>query len=214
MAPPTTEIKKLGARLVLHSFDAMPDEEGIHPACFYSDSRSKLFYQNRTQGSSGLLPANPETLDYVMPNGKSWRTEAELVRTVNMTTISLDDYCKANNLWPDFLSMDIQGAERDVLLGGAITLRSVLAIVTEVEFRPLYEDQALFADIDKLLRPQGFQFMALYSTQYWQLHAKDAQKVLTVGEALYLRRPVGLEDRALEKLSAIASCFDLAGYVH
>lgn len=56
----------------------------------------------------------------------------------------------------DFVKIDIQGAELDAFRGGARTLRSTVAIVSEVEFFHHYEDQPLFGDVDRELRAQGF----------------------------------------------------------
>ena len=72
-------------------------------------------------------------------------------------TRSLDAFVREHGVGPlDFLKMDIQGAELDVLEGGAATLAGVLALVTEVEFVPLYKAQPLFADVDAHLRSRGF----------------------------------------------------------
>ncbi|MEB3302471.1 MAG: FkbM family methyltransferase [Cyanobacteriota bacterium] len=58
----------------------------------------------------------------------------------------------------DFIKIDIQGAELDAFLGASRTLRSTVAIVTEVEFSPIYEGQPLFGDVDRELRSRGFMF--------------------------------------------------------
>ena len=209
---PTASIKLLEPNLVLKTFDAKPDQEGIDPVCFWATGGTHLFYNNRTRFSSGLLPANSEALDWIQENGQSWRTEAELVEITSVQTQTLDGYCLANGLRPDFLSMDIQGAECPVLQGGQRALTTLLGIIAEVEFRQIYYHQALFADIDSLLRARGFQFMTLYVPQYWRLRPADTTKVLTVGEALFLRRPDGLDKASRDKLVAIAKCFGFERY--
>jgi FkbM family methyltransferase len=57
---------------------------------------------------------------------------------------------------PDYLKLDVQAAEHDVLEGAARTLASVLVIEAEVEFVPLYQQQPLFGDLQVLLRTHGF----------------------------------------------------------
>ena len=52
--------------------------------------------------------------------------------------------------------MDIQGAELDVLQGGENVLSSVLAMVLEAEFVPLYKGQPLYGDLDAFLRRRDF----------------------------------------------------------
>lgn len=58
----------------------------------------------------------------------------------------------------DFLKLDVQGAEADVLRGGARVLSQAVVVHAEVEFLPLYKNQPLFGDIDALLRAHGFLF--------------------------------------------------------
>ena len=56
----------------------------------------------------------------------------------------------------DFLKIDIQGAERDVLAHARAKLAETVAIQTEISFVPLYKDQPTLGDIDLELRGQGF----------------------------------------------------------
>ena len=211
---PTASIKKLELQegLIFQTFDAKPDSDNTAPICFWSSREARPFYNNRTSASSGLLPAALESLDYIQENGKPWRSEAELVNVEGIQTETLDHYCQESGLWPDFLSMDIQGAEFEVLKGGGQALSRLLGIVTEVEFRQIYRGQALFADIAAHLAAQGFQFITLYVPQYWKLRPGDTLKVLTVGEALFLRRPETVRGADRSKLAQIAKCFGLEGY--
>ena len=204
-------IRVLGDRFVLKSFDARPDEEHIAPVCFWSSPGPHTFYLNRTRASSSLLPANPEAMDYLQENDEPWRSEAELVDTTIFSTVTLDEYCETTGLWPDFLTMDIQGAEYEVLQGGPKALRTLLAIVTEVEFKQIYQGQKLFADIDALLKTASFQFIKLYSPQYWRLNPGDGTKTLTVAEALFMRSPEGLDEASKIKLAELSRCFGVTG---
>jgi FkbM family methyltransferase len=56
----------------------------------------------------------------------------------------------------DFLKMDVQGSELNILCNGRGKLKSAVAIQVEVSFIPLYENQPLFWQIDQELRAQGF----------------------------------------------------------
>jgi FkbM family methyltransferase len=57
---------------------------------------------------------------------------------------------------PDFLKLDVQGAELDVLEGACDKLWGTLVVEAEVEFVQLYENQPLFGDVDRFLRTHGF----------------------------------------------------------
>jgi len=80
----------------------------------------------------------------------------EVRETHAVETHRLDDIreCTA----PDYLKLDVQGAEWDVLEGASRTLESVLVIDAEVEFVPLYREQPLFGDVQVQLRRAGFVF--------------------------------------------------------
>lgn len=60
------------------------------------------------------------------------------------------------DVWPQFVRLDIQGAELEVLQEMGERLLRVLVIECEVEFSALYKDQPLFGNIASWLRSQGF----------------------------------------------------------
>ena len=79
--------------------------------------------------------------------------------TAEVSTVSIDDFTSQAGIDRiDFVKIDIQGAELDAFHGGSRSLGGCLAIVTEVEFLELYENQPLFGDVDRELRNQGFMF--------------------------------------------------------
>lgn len=74
---------------------------------------------------------------------------------IEVTT--LDEWASANHVDEiDFLKLDTQGAELDILRGGQRLLRTVRALEVEVEFNPIYLGQPLFGDVDQCLRSLGF----------------------------------------------------------
>jgi len=80
----------------------------------------------------------------------------------------------------DILKLDLQGFELEALKGAKRLLHKTKIIITEIEFVKLYDDQALFGDIDVYLRANGFKLLNLYDL-YTQ---PDGQ--LTAGDAVYL----------------------------
>jgi len=57
------------------------------------------------------------------------------------------------------LKLDVQGFEKQVISGASHALRSVQIIESELSLVPLYEGQALFAEIIELLRGYGFRLI-------------------------------------------------------
>jgi FkbM family methyltransferase len=82
---------------------------------------------------------------------------ASEVGTSKIVVTTLDEWSAANGVAEvDFIKLDTQGAELDVLRGGERALESVRGLEVEVEFNPIYIGQPLFGDVDRFLRDRGF----------------------------------------------------------
>jgi hypothetical protein len=122
----------------------------------------------------------------------------------------------------DFLQIDVQGAELQVLEGAnALLAKSVLAIQLEVEFSPLYVDQPLFSDLDPYLRRHGFTLFDLIVAreQRSPLVSTNRPGQAVWGEAIYIRdliqedAPLAFQtpDQIL-KLACIADTLEFTDY--
>ncbi len=69
----------------------------------------------------------------------------------------------------DFVKLDTQGSELDILRGAERILQTVRAIEVEVEFNPIYEGQPLFGDVDRHLRTRGFVLWRLADLAHYSL---------------------------------------------
>ncbi|MEY3868068.1 MAG: hypothetical protein RLZZ338_1959 [Cyanobacteriota bacterium] len=88
---------------------------------------------------------------------------ASLDFMVEIETTTLDEFCQSEKIDEiDFLQIDVQGAELNVLEGASHILeKSVLALQIEVWFSDIYINQPLFAEVDQYIRKQGFTFFNL-----------------------------------------------------
>ena len=104
---------------------------------------------------------------------------------------SLDNILEENNIEnPDFIKLDTQGSELDILKGGINTLQSdILGLEIEVEFAKMYKDQHLFSDTDIFAKEIGF---FLFDIQRFYFKRKMGMKLggskgqITFGNSLYL----------------------------
>jgi hypothetical protein len=72
-------------------------------------------------------------------------------------TITLDQWAESCGVREiDYLKIDTQGTELEILQGGIRSLCAVRALEVEVEFNPIYRGQPVFADVDSFLRREGF----------------------------------------------------------
>lgn len=96
---------------------------------------------------------------------------AALEYTSEIEVTTLDDWAAAHAIpVVDYLKLDTQGTELEILQGGLATLRSVRALEVEVEFNPIYESQPLFAEVDAFLRGQGFVLWKLANHVHYTRH--------------------------------------------
>jgi len=116
------------------------------------DGTIKTFRQCNFSMTSSLYEPNTALLDRFQNLGEL----ARVVTRCQLQTHRLDDLAEVRN--SEYLKLDIQGAEYEVLEGAKETLAATLVVHVEVEFVPLYEGQPLFAEVDQCLRRNGFSF--------------------------------------------------------
>ncbi|MBL4558177.1 MAG: FkbM family methyltransferase [Rhodobacteraceae bacterium] len=101
-------------------------------------------------GFSSLYEPDRATLDYL---GR-WHRLTRVVARHEVATKRLDDVASLPNV--DLLKIDIQGGELAAFQGGRDRLSEAVAVITEVGFLPLYQDQPTLADQMAELSGQGF----------------------------------------------------------
>ncbi len=186
------------------------------PGCRYlphavGDGSTGTFHLARAVYTSSLLPPNLPIVDRFHVRAAEITVLGDLMRVARewpVTTRRLDDIPEAKGT--DYLKLDIQGAELDVLRGATEVLKDVLVVETEVEFVPIYEGQPLFADIDVALRAAGFvfhRFTDLKGGTFRPLSAKAPHPFrgqIMWGDAVYVKDFMKLRSLGLERLLKLA----------
>ena len=122
----------------------------INTALGTEEKMVEMYTETKNQGqSSSILKPLLHVQQYpdIVFDGKE---------LVEMTT--LDSYLikQTNSSDYNFLNMDVQGYELEVLHGSIKTLESIDYIYTEVNREELYENCAMIEDLDKFLNKYGF----------------------------------------------------------
>jgi FkbM family methyltransferase len=122
---------------------------------FLGVGQPATFHLTRYPGCSSLLAPDPKVIDMFMTIGcADPGGNFHVQKTEPVETIRLDDIKPA--LTVDFLKVDAQGYELEIMRHGTTTLSNTLVIECETEFVPLYKDQPLFGDVQCFLRDRGF----------------------------------------------------------
>ena len=128
-----------------------------------SDKSGKAkFYQTNHPSMSSLLrsdTANMRRYTGRMKDSGSWIKDIDVRAETEVTTETLDYFAASQQIsYIDFLKLDTQGSELNILHGAADLLRNknIGVVYTEVMFVPMYEGQSCFTEIDLWMRHCGY----------------------------------------------------------
>ncbi len=127
----------------------------IFPLALAESKGVRKIFITKHPGCSSLYPPNQKLLSQYLSSDFF-----EVIETKSIETISVDEFIEDFNVvQPDFLKIDIQGAEYEVLKGAQSTLSNVVGIFLETQLTELYLDAPLFPEIHSLLTSQGFRLI-------------------------------------------------------
>lgn len=180
----------------------------FHPV-FVGDGAVRPFHITNWGQTASLYPPNEELLGRY----ENLLSLTSLQKVIEVQTHRLDDLVEEC----DFLKMDVQGAELDVLRNARSILKRALIVWLEVEFLPLYRGQPLFSDVDAFLRQQGFQFLAFdyFGTRRLQVTSTSGRANTRIqqlwADAIYIADPELWSKLETPRLCKLAVCLELIG---
>ncbi|MFB3918418.1 MAG: FkbM family methyltransferase [Terriglobales bacterium] len=168
-------------------------------------SEAPFYVVNKPQYSS-LYPPDFRFMNRFAALG----VEADVVATERVQTRRLDDLEEVRGT--NFLKVDVQGAALRVIDGAQHLLQKVAVIHVEVDFAPLYEGQCLFADIDRALRTQGFEFITFALQQKYHYRAGSRAEFMAPcrptrllwADAVYVKSDRELEQADVDEIMRTA----------
>lgn len=138
-----------GPFAILHKLTAIYPRLHCHNFALGERNGATTIHTGEYTASSSLLkPAQrlTDSLPQVVPDQKR-----------DIPIMRLDDWAAEISLsFPLFVKLDVQGYELQVIRGGTETLRCASAILIELSFVELYENQPLIADIIVEMKSLGF----------------------------------------------------------
>lgn len=220
-----------GSNVIMHCFEPDPAEcdrlqnspispdlpkRQFYPYAIGTSNGQQDFYNTLSPRCSSLREPDEKLWEiYAAPNSlRNKRATVQSIRQVS--TITMDKFCDINAFVPDFIKLDTQGSEYELLLeGGSQSLVSALGLEIEVEFVPLYKEQKLFSEIEIMLREKGYDVVGLLRNHWKMNDSVDCRSQLkggrlTYADALFLRRDLFTE--ATAPLLALKASFIMIAY--
>ena len=165
--------------------EKLASELHVLPYCVAGASGPVTFNINKDPYTSSCLEPEPWTYSLYRCYGRADYILGEVTKPVEKRELHAETMDRilqhegGKIPAPDFLSLDAQGAEYEILTGAEGVLDTdVLAMIVELSFCPVYKNQKLFYEIGQYLYDKGFIFV-------------DFQGHLQQKYSLY-REPVGL----------------------
>ncbi len=193
----------------------------INTALYSRKARIKLFL-TRNRGVSSIYRPDAAFLGK-FPDKERYDITGEIETDAE----PLDGVLALNGIPDaDFLKLDTQGSELDILKGASVTVdKKLFGIEAEAETAPVYENQPLLADVDAFIRSRGY-FLFDIRPFYWKRSAGvfygGSKGQMIFADLLYLREPASLasiisgipgEDARRSKVMKAVSICVLYGYI-
>lgn len=146
---------------------------------------------------------------------KLWGENVELDYELNAKVSTIDTISKQLQLpLPNFLSIDAQGAELEILNGaqGAFAT-SIVGAMTEVEWSEIYQSQCLFHEQMSFYVDKGFRYVGCTPPQKWHPGPRMPGLAFdTVAEALFIKYIRNFDNKSIIPVGqciTLSDCSDI-----
>lgn len=217
----------------MYIYDADPDcGAQMESAASYVDhvivaavggtDKRDTFRVNYDPFTSSLLPPHPDNGGIFYQDASCDYLLKDVLRPVkqfSVETRTIGSLAREHGFQVDYLSLDVQGAEFDILAGASESvLRDTVGIMCEISLLQFYDGQKLFDEITLLLRgkgffvanifPHGFDWATYRAAVGWRGTGFTAH-----GDVLFMREPQHILEhatcpfRSLLKQAFVAMCY-------
>ena len=123
-----------------------------------------------------------------------------IVEKTKYKASTLDDELRKVGIKPDFMKIDTEGTEIEILKGSTRSLNNILGIEIEGSFFQLRKNQPLVNDVSEFLSNAGFEFIDFLSIIRWDKYRYCYTGQPQVTDLLYLVRPESVIEKYNQKI--------------
>ena len=161
---------------------ALSNKKGIKNFYVCKDGEKSSFFKPNYQ----LLKKYPDVKRF------------DIKKKIKLKVNSLDNI---ENFKPDFIKLDTQGSELEILKGSKKNLNECIGLEVEVEFQKMYENQNLFNEVFDFLKKNGFEFIDFSEKTYWKYkNTSNIGQTLIFANALFLKNNISVSKYSFKKL--------------
>ena len=121
--------------------------------------------------------------------------EVDIVESMEVEAVSIDSFCETINLSLDFLKLDTEGSEFQILQGARKQLQeNIFGVRCEVSFDYIFDGMPLFSTVHEFMLNQGFYLLNLdydgrgdYQNDF--VMSSGRYGILTACDAVWMKRP-------------------------
>lgn len=157
-----------------------------YPKALSGKKEKRSFFLTNDEACSSLLKPSTEISDYLNLTDKLTIKRELVIETTTLDTWKEEEWI----VNVDYVKIDVQGAELEILKSGTKVLSDAIAVYCEVEFVEVYEGQPLFHDVDEFMKQNDFFLYDLKKVKSKRKCGGDnlvSNGQLVWGDAIYLK---------------------------
>ncbi len=152
--------------------------------CFYREGNKELIlYETKDKYCSSLLQPNKYYLN------KFFNTERfNIINKIKVNSTTIDKEFK-NSQIPNFIKIDTEGSELEILNGANLSLGNVMGIEIECVFNELRLSQPQFHEIKIFLEKYNFEFIDFLHITRWEQNKQRSFGIPQITDCLFFKKP-------------------------
>jgi len=114
------------------------------PVALSDDNNSETLYITREPGRSSIYEPNSDLIIQFHDS-----EGFDITKKISLKTTTLNSIMQHEGIDPDFMKLDVQGAELKIIKGANKFHKRLFGFEVEVEFLEMYKRQPLFYEVDE-----------------------------------------------------------------